>query len=592
MNEKIRIDFDKKTSQFFITCPFYANELVRGLPSVRWRKAVKAWGAPLIRKNVEYIDRQLRPFAEMTDGAEREIEEAKKRYAAMDTGAKGFPTWYPFKTEPLPHQLECLNKLYGLEGAAIFMDPGLGKSKVAIDINCALRMEGKIDAWLVVCKFSLLENFAAQIMEHAPIPVSIHIPNTTKIKEYERWVKSPEDFKCLIVGTESLSNGRMIEIAESYLMSFAKPSITLDESSLISNHGAIRSERVVGFRVKSVYRQAMTGTPISEGPLNLFMQFQFLDPEIIGIGDFYAFRNRYAVMGGYMREDKKGNKRPVQIIGYQNIDELTKTIAPYTYEQNKEILKLPPKRYEVRHVNLTREQRELYLQIKREKQYQIDGRDVVPKNVLELLLRLHQVCGGFIGETVQEEQVDGRFKQISRITPIIPDNKNPKLLELLDATEEIKGQGVIWTAYRSELAMIEKVLVDKYGRDQIRTLHGDTDKEERTVLTRDFERGDFKWIISNPQTGGMGFTWNAAEVAIYFSMTHKMVDRIQSEDRIHRIGQSKSVRIIDILARGTIDELIKKSNDQKMDLADFVRTRIREYGQSIDDLLGGANGIM
>lgn len=585
MNEKIHIDFEAKTGRFLLRCPFYANELVKATPSVRWLKGPKAWGAPNIRRNVEYIDSRLRPFAEMTPAAEQAIVDGKTRYQEMGKNAGGFPAWYQFKTEPLPQQIECLNKLYDKAGVAIFMDPGLGKTKVAVDMNCALRMEDKIDAWLVVCKFSLLENFANEIRAHAPIPVSIHIPTTDNIKAYDKWVRGPDDFKCLIVGTESLSNGRMIEIAESFLLSFSKPSITLDESSLIATHNAIRSERIVGFRNKSAYRQAMTGTPITEGPLNLFMQFEFIDPDIIGIGDFYAFRNRYAVMGGY-RDPKSG--KPLQIIGYQNVDELTRTIAPYTYEANKAILKLPPKRYQVRHVDLTREQKELYRQIKLDEKYELNGREVVPKNVLELILRLHQVCGGFIGETWEEEQIDGRFKKKSRIEPVIPSERNPKLTELMDAAGEVRGQGIIWTAYRSELHMIEEALIARYGKDSVRTLHGDTEEQDRKILSRDFEAGCFKWIVSNPQTGGMGFTWNAAEAAIYYSMTHKMADRIQSEDRFHRIGQTKSVLIVDILARRTVDELIKKSNEQKMDLAAFVRERINQYGRAgLENLLDG-----
>lgn len=588
MKERINIRWDEASSRFLLTCPFYANELVKGLASVRWLKGARAWGAPNIRKNVEHIDAVLRQYADITEEAEAQIAAAKGRFEDKAARAGGFPSWYQFKMEPLPHQLECLQKLYGKEGAAIFMDPGLGKSKTVIDLNCALRMEGKIDSWLVICKLSLVENFAEQIAMHAPIPVDVHIPSTDKRKEFERWALRPHDFKCLIVGTESLSNGRMIEIVESYLLGRSKPSVTLDESSMIAGHKATRSERIVGLRTKSAYRQALTGTPIAEGPLNLFMQFEFIDPDIIGIGDFYAFRNRYAVMGGFVPKDGPMKGKPVQIVGYQNLDELTRTVAPYTYEANKSILKLPPKSYQVRHVDLTPEQRALYRQIKIEKKYYMGNKEVVTQNVLELILRLQQVCGGFIGETYSEEQIDGRFKRKSRIEQIVPDDKNPKLIELLDVANETRGQGIVWTAFRAELAGAERVLAARDGADQIRTLHGDTPKEERQAITRDFEAGKFKWLLSNPQTGGMGFTWNAAEVMVYISNTNKLIDRIQSEDRAHRIGQDKTLRVIDIVARSTVDEAIKKANDQKYDMAQFIRDRIAAHGRAaLDNLLDG-----
>jgi hypothetical protein len=576
MNERIHVHYDAKAGQFQLSCPFYANEMVRGA-NARWSKAKRAWMAPNVRRNVEYINTTLRPYADFTSEAETEIAAALKRYANMAATKGGFPSWYPFKTAPMPHQQECLGRLYGKEGVAVFMDPGLGKSKVLIDLNCALRMEDKIDRWLILTKVSLLDNFADQIREHAPIPVDIHIPDTTKVKAYQKWLSADGDFKCLIAGIESLSNGRMIDIVESFLLCSARPAVSIDESSMIATHNATRSVRVIGLRSKTAYRQASTGTPIADSPLNLFMQFQFIDPDIIGIGDYYAFRNRYAVMGGH-KDPKTG--KPVQIVGYQNIDELTKTVAPYTYEQNKSILKLPERRYQVRKVELAPTLARWYREVKVSEKYQINGKTVVPQNILEYILRLHQIAGGFIGEPIEETLVDGRIKKRTEVHQLVLPKDNTKLIELLDVVGDYKNkQMIIWTAYRCELQMVASALSELYGADKVTTLHGDTDDEQRRVLSKHFERGDYQFIVSNPQTGGMGFTWNAASAMVYYSMTNKLIDRLQSLDRNNRIGQTKSTMVIDIVAKGTVDELIKKANDQKFDLAQFVRSKISSYGR-------------
>lgn len=575
MNQQIKIEFDKKSNKLLLRCPFYANDLIHAMPARRWQKKLRAWMVPLTRKNVEFICQKIMQpgYAEVTEEATYAI--ARLQLAAYKPRENtGFPSWYKFKTPPRAHQRAALQKLYGLETSASFMIMRAGKTKTEIDTACALRMEGKIDSLLVVCKLSVRRTWVNEFETHAPIPVSVHLPETGKQgwRAFDAWVREKHEFPILVVGLESLSQGGMIEIAKAFMMGRSHARMTIDESSLIASHDAIRTEACMELGRMAAYRSILTGTPHEEGPLLLYSQFEFLDTNIIGIGDWYAFKNRYAVMGGYHVEMKNGTKRPVQIVGYQNLEELTTLIAPYTFEVGEKDLDLPPKEYTQRYVQLTKKQRDLYDQIRKNKEYEWKGKPVVIENVLELILRLHQVVGGY---TVTKADPDERGKRKSEPHIVVSPDKNPKVVELLSiAGEAGKQQGIVWCAYRSEIAACVGAL-RKTGK-RVGEIHGGIPEELRERVRTEFQMRRLDWLVGNTTTGGMGLDFSAANIMVYFSNTNKLIDRTQSEERPRAIGKKSCILIIDIIAEKTVDDVYMKAIETKQDLRDYVRTRLRE----------------
>ena len=99
---------------------------------------------------------------------------------------------------------------------------------------------------------------------------------------------------------------------------------------------------------------------------------------------------------------------------------------------------------------------------------------------------------------------------------------------------------------------------------------GDTTDEQRQDAITSFQKGDARFFVGNPQTGGYGITLTAANTVIYFANSFDLAVRMQSEDRAHRIGQKSSVTYIDMIAEGTIDEKIVKSLREKINLAGEV----------------------
>lgn len=578
MNQKIRVEYDEAKGRFHIACPFYLNSLPKAIPNRRWDGKNKYWSAPAIRANVEFLSEKFGPsVAVFSDEARAAITSSLQKYRQAQNAAKDnspkFPSWYPFKTQPRKKQMEGLNKIYGNKAIALFMDMRTGKTKVVIDLASAMQMQGTADRVLIICPLSIRKNWVREIAVHAPFPVDVHLLDTSKPKEFDKWVGEKHDFKWLLVGVESLAAGSAIKCAERFLLSGIKTMAVVDESSKIKNHSATRSQNCVKLARMAETRIAMTGTPIANGPMDLFMQFEFLDPDIIGMGDFYSFRNRYAVMGGYIND--KG--QPTQIIGYENLEELMEIIEPFVFQVRKDEVfpDAPPKIYVRREVKLNKEQERLYKQMKKEKKVETGDKSLIIQNTLEKMLRLQEITGGIISYSVPEEQRTAKGPKFYRE---YIEGSNPKLDDLLACTEEYDGPTIVWCAYVEEIKLVTEALRKKYGDDQVVELHGGIDEVNRDINVNVLFQGrESRFLVGNAATGGMGLTMSTAEIEIYFSNTFNYIDREQSEERAFGPDKKNGTVVIDLVAEGTVDEHISEALSQKKDVSEYVRG-------SIDDL--------
>ncbi len=579
-SKKTTVDYDPISERFLIECPFWDNAVINELPNKRWSKLKRKWSVPLIRRNVEFIAEKLRDtgFAAFSEKAHDMLDKTLLKLHTMSKGG-GFPAWYPYKTKPRDHQRKCLDKWYGLEGFACFMDRGTGKTKTTIDMACALRMENKIDSVIVVCKLSGRRNWEEEWAEHGTVPASFHFPLTVKAKEFNKWMTTKHELPVMVIGVESLSAGGMAKMMNQFAMAHIRVMMVIDESHLIGNFKAKRTMECIAMRTKTDFRTILTGTPISVGPMNLYSQFEFLDPDIIGIGDFYSFRNRYAVMGGY-KDPKSG--RPMQIVGYQNIDELTQTVAPYTFECRKsDVLDLPPKVFKKSYVELTKEQRALYDKIKKEQSYEWAGKEVTIDNVLGLALRLHQVAGGYVTTYEEVAGANGKIKRVSTVHEIIPWKRNPKILDMLDYAADNVPM-IIWCAYRAEIAACVEALKETFPNEEVGEIHGGIDEKERNRVKDGFQAGKIKYVVANTTTGGSSITMTKCETMYYYNNTEKSIDREQSEDRAHRDGLKHTVLYIDCIAEHTVDVGIMKSLARKVDLSTYIRDNIAKANRILE----------
>jgi SNF2 family DNA or RNA helicase len=133
----------------------------------------------------------------------------------------------------------------------------------------------------------------------------------------------------------------------------------------------------------------------------------------------------------------------------------------------------------------------------------------------------------------------------------------PKLKELIEIVEEADGKFIIWANYIYNIESIIDKLKKTYGSDSTVSIYGAITPEQRQDAVRRFQEDDkCRFFVGNPSTGGYGLTLTKASYVVYFSNSYNLEVRQQSEDRAHRIGQTKNVLYIDLVAEKTIDELI------------------------------------
>lgn len=563
----ISCDFNPKTRKFVIQCPFHLNHILGDMPNKRWQKTSRVWHAPALSRNAEFLlNHTSAQHIQMTDAAHAAALEAVQRVSVV---YEPFPLDHPWKTQPMSQQQRALDFAWGLEACAFFMEMGTGKTKTAIDWAEASLNANRFSIVVVFCPNAVGQTWVDEWKKHGcEYTTFLCSTDNVKSKTFLRDLYNTFGPVALIVGAESIQSkeggGAVYDAVTEYLGYMLgrgfKYGMVADESHLYKNHDANRSKNVKTIAQGAVRRLVMTGTPLAHGPLDLFMQYEILDPNIIGIGDYYSYKARYAEMGGF--ENK-------QVVGYQNIDELMALVKPYTFQCTKEeVLDLPPKVYQVRHVNLTPEQEKLYRTLTKTKEAEIRGAkgeaiEIQVNMVLELNLLQQQIVGGFI--SYRDE--DGGIREVQQV---IDGKRNPKIREILAVAEENPGkQMIVWAKFRREIRDIVEALTE--AGFTCSQYHGGLSPEERQEELTRFKAGGAQFFVSNTQTGGTGITINEASIVVYYSNSFKLIDRLQSEDRNHRIGQTKSVTYIDLVAKGTVDETVSRALAEKKDMATYVR---------------------
>lgn len=571
------IDYNHRKSRFIITAPPWVIEHCRNIPNRRWQARERVWTAPAIRANCDYFKRSQQALqAIFTPAAQDKLDEVLAKVAERHL-TDNFPVTYEFRTKPFAHQRAGLDALYGKRSMAWFMDMGTGKSKVAIDIHAALCVDHHCDTIVVLCPLSIRNNWVRQLAWHMPsfINYSTHLLNSgdAGVRAYRDWMADGTfDQRWLIIGIESIAASKTaFDLADLFLCSSLTSACIVDEAHKIKNDSAQRTKCSYRLARRSEWRTIMTGTPIANSPLDLFAMFQFLDPDIIGLGDYYSFRNRYAIMGGYEGRE---------VLGYQNIEELTEIIAPFVYQVRKhEVLDLPPKLYEVREVEPSADQRRLYNTMKKAKMVATGRKQLIVQNVLEKMLRLQEIVGGFVSyENEDEVNALGQPQKRTYREPIA--GANPKLQEVLSIAQESDQSTIIWCAFVDEIVAVSNAL-ERAGY-AVSRLYGAYTEDERTAALDAFQAKRARFLVGNTVTGGLGLDMTAGTVEVYYSNTFNFVDRQQSEDRAHRIGQTKNVTIIDIVMVDTVDVAIKAALQAKLDVSEYVRKQLDD--RRVEDL--------
>jgi SNF2 family DNA or RNA helicase len=465
---------------------------------------------------------------------------------------------YKFKTQPYKHQLDALETSWNREVYALFMEMGTGKTKVLIDNMSMLYDRGKIDGALIVAPKGVIgtwfnQELPAHLVDHVEKKAVLwqSLINKKQQEKLNTLFETDENLHILIMNVEAFSTPKGLKFAEKFMLSH-KTLMVIDESTTIKNPKAKRTKNIIRISKQAKYRRILTGSPVTKNPLDLYTQCEFLDPYLLDFASYYAFRNRYAEM-------KTANfyGRSVQIITkFRHLDELADKLKPFSFRVLKEdCLDLPPKTFMKREIELTKEQQQVYAQMKKMALAFFNGKAVTTATALTQIMRLQQItCGHFTAD-------DGSIQDI----------KNNRLSELMEVLNEIEGKVVIWAHYQHDVKKIIKEIQKVHGPGSVVDYYGLTPQDLRDQNREAFQNDSkVRFIVGTPATGGYGITLTAASTMIYYSNGYDLEKRLQSQDRIHRIGQKKPVTYIDIIAEDTVDNKIVKALRKKINIASAV----------------------
>lgn len=292
-------------------------------------------------------------------------------------------------------------------------------------------------------------------------------------------------------------------------------------------------------KIQPECRIAMTGTPLMNQPMDLYIILKWLGYEK---NAFYKFKNHYCVMGGY---------GGYEVVGYKNLDELQERLNDIMLRRLKdEVLDLPEKTYIDEYVDMTPKQAVIYKEVTADVQNNIDNIKTAP-NPLAELIRMRQATGytGILSTKVQESA------------------KLDRMEELVEEAVENGQQVVIFSNWTQMTDVIWSRLHSKY---RLSVITGETKDVDRQDNVNEFQSGASQVIIGTIGAMGTGLTLTAGTVEIFLDEPWNRALYDQATDRCHRVGQKHNVTIYNLMCKNTIDERIHELVQKKGAMSDAL----------------------
>jgi SNF2 family DNA or RNA helicase len=425
--------------------------------------------------------------------------------------------------------------------------PGLGKTLQTIVATTTSAYTSK----LVLCPSSLKYNWEEEIKKWRPHDKVIVIDGD-KEKRSAQWN---------VMGQWTVANYELLlhdyeQIKSRIMESGPFDVIICDEATRISNSLAKTTRALKS--LPAARKIALTGTPISNSPIDIFSIFDWLHPRYLG--NLMQFKLSYCSLDGY------GN-----VIGYRNLDHLSKKIETFMLRRTKEeVLKDFPKKTTVDiPFRITDEEKEIYKNIQQEIWSELAGTNF-NKQTLAIapvkMLRLKQLTDhpALVGCSV----TPSKFLVLSELVQRIVENEE-KILVF------------------TQFAEMAKILITKLEPFGALGIYGDIPAKERQIAVDRFNISPTCKVMVMTEAGAYGLNLQSASAVIHYDMPWSVAKLIQREDRAHRIGQTKPVTVYNLIAKDTIDEYVARVLHRKHKYSEDILQdygRLEDAGLSEDDI--------
>lgn len=521
---------------------------------------------------------------------------------ARDLAERTLPAGFSFVTTPYAHQIDGLCHVYYNMRAALFYDPGLGKSKIAVDLVRLLRHLGIHVQALVLGPKMTVQNWGREIDLHSGRQLRWAAITGTRAQKQAEILRIAREGADIVLATY----GTARSLADLMVSALPYQLLVCDEAHLVKSWDSDRTRATWEIAQKASRRVNMTGSPTQGSPLDLYGQYRILGdcfmPE-----DYWAYRKKFC-------ESPGDNSRIV--VGFKNLDVLNARTTFLSSRRTKaECLDLPPRTVVDVEYSLSPVQAGIHNQLVNEMHLDPElladqlGLDAAQRARMPprarmphraaTLTKLLQVASGFIiknesdpsfcdlvepgGCRHLEACVEQRIRPRTRACQVdptpMPDtittlDDNPKLAALADLLDSITHDNnekvIIWCVFSHELTMIE-ALLDRRGDKLVRVDGGTADVQAQIDA---FNEDPSVRVYLAMATTGVGITLNAAANTVCFTLPYPLTTYTQMIDRNHRIGQTRPTTVWRLIGRGTPERAIAVLLDNKVDVDNVLTKKI------------------
>lgn len=428
------------------------------------------------------------------------------------------------------YQVDALEAIKDLEYSAVFHEPGLGKTKIGVDLILYWLKKDVVDSVIVVTKRGLIDNWKTELAAHSFLEPRI-LGQNRRANFYA--FNSPSRLY--------LTHYEVFHKEEKRLALFLKTrrvGVILDEAHKIKNPASGISKVFFGLATGFKRKVIMTGTPVANRPYDVWAPVFFLDSGASLGCDFSQFKHDLD-----LSNDLSFDRHRAEAFE-DNLSTVFGKISSFAVRATKGSagIVLPKKEVSNVPVNLEDRQREIYDRFKKECAAivvragipQLDKAD----EVLKRLMRLVEVASN-------PALVDESYKR--------EPGKLPILRGILEKVIDSGEKAIVWTSFTENVRWLGREL-ECFGPALV---SGKLTYEDRgSSLSRFKLDSETRVLIATPGSAKEGLTLTIANHAIFYDRSFSLDDYLQAQDRIHRISQMKKCFVYNLISQGTIDEWV------------------------------------
>ena len=544
--------------QIVVQAPFSDLDNLRSVPGLSWSAAKKVWYGDLSPSLAASLMQTFKGRLLCSDAQRLKDLAGQAGEAVRIRSASDLPDIPNARLTPWRHQKDEYFAIDRQNATLVYF--GLGTGKTAPVVWYVQNMH--VRNTLVACPLSVISVWCSEFPKHATVPVTVW--HRKESFPSEGILVVPLDDGSVVRKNQTMADafeyeGQIVFVCN-YESCWRDPLafnlrcvkfdlLVMDEGHKLQAPGSRVSKYFHQLGKSVEKRVALTGTPCPNGPLTCYGLYRALDSGVFGTS-FAAFRDKYAIMGGYQNHE---------ICGYKNVEEYNRRFYSIAVHADRSVLTLPEATTIQRTASLSPAATKVYKALEKDLVAQIANGMVTAANGLVKLLRLSQLTGGWLTPDADVFHEDAAPQRVDTA-------KQELLADVLDDLPREEPVVVFYRFVQDAESIREVCHAQGRGYGELSGQRNDLQAWQKNGQV----------IGVQIATGGLGVDLTRACYCIYYSVGYSLSEYEQSLARVHRPGQSRAVTYVQLVMQNTVDEKVYAALKQKQSVVEMVLRDMEE----------------